>query len=114
MLELLVPAIAPTLFILLYIYREDRYEPEPSRSLPGFSWRPHGLRSDGEKTRRDRTVFGKEKDPGIIRKRRDRSRNLPPAMVCTTGLYKGIVGCHCCIRAGQPEQKPEDPTGSGR
>jgi RsiW-degrading membrane proteinase PrsW (M82 family) len=29
MLELLVLAIAPTLFILLYIYRKDRYEPEP-------------------------------------------------------------------------------------
>ncbi|MDD1682420.1 MAG: PrsW family glutamic-type intramembrane protease [Methanoregula sp.] len=29
MLELLALAIAPTLFILLYIYRKDRYEPEP-------------------------------------------------------------------------------------
>jgi RsiW-degrading membrane proteinase PrsW (M82 family) len=29
MLGLLVLAIAPTLFILLYIYRKDRYEPEP-------------------------------------------------------------------------------------
>jgi protease PrsW len=29
MLELLVPAIAPNLFILLYCYRKYRYEPEP-------------------------------------------------------------------------------------
>ena len=29
MLELLVLALAPALFILLYIYRRDRYEPEP-------------------------------------------------------------------------------------
>ncbi|WP_292349732.1 PrsW family glutamic-type intramembrane protease, partial [Methanoregula sp. PtaU1.Bin006] len=29
MLDLLFLAIAPTLFLLLYIYRKDRYEPEP-------------------------------------------------------------------------------------
>ncbi len=29
MLELLVLALAPAMFILLYIYRKDRYEPEP-------------------------------------------------------------------------------------
>lgn len=29
MLELLFLAIAPTLFLILYVYRKDRYEPEP-------------------------------------------------------------------------------------
>jgi RsiW-degrading membrane proteinase PrsW (M82 family) len=33
MLELLVLAIAPALFVFLYIYRKDRYEPEPLHLL---------------------------------------------------------------------------------
>ncbi len=33
MLELLLLAIAPSLFFFLYIYRKDRYEPEPLRLL---------------------------------------------------------------------------------
>jgi protease PrsW len=35
MLDLLFLAIAPTLFILIYIYKKDRYEPEPLRLVAG-------------------------------------------------------------------------------
>ena len=33
MLELLFLAIAPSLFVFLYIYKKDRYEPEPLHLL---------------------------------------------------------------------------------